>query len=205
MLREEFEKRTGFYPTSKLYEIIEKYYNATDIDKDEFCKLYKKNVDGLAEKIQMEADKVSWMEKHEQERESHKAIEAKEAEIRDLKRLVQTLSEKLDKELEWKSRGLLSGMDQKRYEELEGSAGTKYINEYEAKDWIEEEFGFRKDLIQIITELKTYEVNKYNQLRQTETVIRKPVYNATDWNYIRFNVQSWQYEVINGQLEQYCD
>ena len=62
-----------------------------------------------------------------------------------------------------------------------------------------------EDLIQIITELKTYEVNKYNQLRQTETVIRKPVYNATDWNYIRFNVQSWQYEVINGQLEQYCD
>lgn len=205
MLREEFEKRTGIYPTSRLYQIIENHYNATDIDKDEFCKLYKNNIDGLAEKIQMEADETAWKADHKQEAENHKKIETKEAEIRDLKRLVETLSERLDKELEWKPRGLLSGMDQKRYEELERSTGTKYFNEYEVQDWIEEEFGFRKDLIQIITELKTYEVNKYNQLRQVGTVIRKPVYNATDWNYIRFNVQGWQYEVINGQIEQYCD
>lgn len=205
MLREEFEKRTGIYPTSELYRIIEKHYNATDIDKDEFCKAYKKNQDGLAEKIQREADTEIWKAQRQQAAENHKAIEEKDAEIRNLKRLTETLAEKLDKELEWKPRGVLSGMDQKRYEELEGSGGTKYFNEYEAQDWIEEEFGFRKDLIQIITELKTYEVNKYNQLRQTGTVIRKPVYNATDWNYIRFNVRGWQYEVINGQIEQYCD
>lgn len=205
MLREEFEKRTGFYPTLELYEIIEKHYSTMAVDKDEFCKRYKKNTDRLAEQIQLEADEVAWKREQRLEGEKRKEIAEKEAEIKDLMNQVETLENQLETELEWKPRGILSKMDQKKYEELEGSGGTKYFNEFEARAWIEKEFGFRKDLIQIITELKTYEVNKYNQLRQTETVIRKPVYNATDWNYIRFNVQSWQYEVINGQLEQYCD
>ena len=56
MMREEFEQRTGFLPTLSLYSIIEKYYMNFDGDKDAFCKAYKKDTDGLATKIQREAD-----------------------------------------------------------------------------------------------------------------------------------------------------
>ena len=49
----------------------------------------------------------------------------------------------------------------------------------------------------------------YNEfVTMTETKVsftREPLYNATDWNYIRFNVGNLQYEMINGELEQYCD
>lgn len=208
MLREEFENMTGIYPTSELYRIIEKHYNATDIDKDEFCKAYKKNLDGLAERIQTEADAAAW----QQAAEERRAIEEKEKQIEDLKRELEWKQRSLDRELEWKPRGVLSQMDQESYEKLARIQGTEslneekeLLNEEKAIEWIEEEFGFLKDRIQIITELSTYDINRHNALRKSGTVIRKPAYNAKDWNYVRFDCGRWKYEVVNGQLYQYCD
>jgi len=56
MMIEEFEKRTGFYPTLVQYAAIERAYMEFDGDKDAFCKAYKKNVDGIAERIQREVN-----------------------------------------------------------------------------------------------------------------------------------------------------
>ena len=56
MMIEEFEKRTGFYPTLVQYAAIERAYMDFDGDKDAFCKAYKKNVDGIAERIQREVN-----------------------------------------------------------------------------------------------------------------------------------------------------
>jgi len=33
--------------------------------------------------------------------------------------------------------------------------------------------------------------------------MREPLYCASDWNYARFDVNGWQYEMINGGLHQY--
>ena len=55
MMIEEFEKRTGFYPTQVQYEAIERAYMDFNGDKDAFCKAYKKNADGMAERIQRES------------------------------------------------------------------------------------------------------------------------------------------------------
>lgn len=52
MLRAEFEKLSGIYPTPDLYKEIERQYNLFDGDKVEFCKAYKKNKGGLASQIQ---------------------------------------------------------------------------------------------------------------------------------------------------------
>lgn len=49
MMRSEFIERTKFEPTAKEYEEIEAEYMGTDIDKDEFCKQWKKN--GGAERL----------------------------------------------------------------------------------------------------------------------------------------------------------
>ena len=56
MMLEEFEQRTGFYPTLVQYAAIERAYMEFDGDKDTFCKAYKKNVDGIAERIQREVN-----------------------------------------------------------------------------------------------------------------------------------------------------
>ena len=52
----EFEKRTGYFPTTEEYKTIEKFYMNFDGDKDEFCEAYKKNEGFIAEKIQHEAN-----------------------------------------------------------------------------------------------------------------------------------------------------
>lgn len=52
----EFEKRTGYFPTTEEYKTIEKFYMNFDGDKDKFCEAYKKNEGFIAEKIQREAN-----------------------------------------------------------------------------------------------------------------------------------------------------
>ncbi len=51
MNRDEFEERTGFFPSQSLYGIIEKYYTVFPGDKDEFCKAYKENEDGTGSSV----------------------------------------------------------------------------------------------------------------------------------------------------------
>lgn len=43
MMKSEFIERTGFEPTAEEYEVIEEEYMGCDIDKDQFCKEWKKN------------------------------------------------------------------------------------------------------------------------------------------------------------------
>lgn len=200
MLLEEFEKRTGFYPTAEHYKIIEGRYSSMDIEKDEFCKMYKKNQDGIAESIQREAVK----EAVRKERELAAEISGKDKEIERLKKQIEELQKKLDKAegWEWKE---VSEMSQQRYEELAAAGGTEEFSQEKARFWIEEEFGFSSGRIRVLMEIPKYQVSREGYLRKNGTVSRKPVYNATDWNYIRFDVGGWQYEVVNGQLYQYAD
>ena len=91
MMREEFEQRTGFLPTQSLYSIIEKYYTNFDGDKDAFCKAYKKDADGLATKIQREAD----MQEINAQIAAEKVAKSYEARIAELEKA-------LEREQEWK-------------------------------------------------------------------------------------------------------
>ncbi|MCD7789093.1 MAG: hypothetical protein LUH55_00730, partial [Bacteroides thetaiotaomicron] len=43
MMKSEFIERTGFEPTAVEYQEIEAEYMGCDIDKDQFCKEWKKN------------------------------------------------------------------------------------------------------------------------------------------------------------------
>lgn len=63
MLLEEFEALTGFYPDQLLYEMIEKEYMESHKTKEEFCKDYLKNRDGLANKAQRSASLILAKEK----------------------------------------------------------------------------------------------------------------------------------------------
>lgn len=60
MLQEEFEKLTRIYPDMWLYDEINKSYNASNLDKDVWCKNYKANKDGMAEGIAKRTSERQW-------------------------------------------------------------------------------------------------------------------------------------------------
>ena len=61
-------------------------------------------------------------------------------------------------------------------------------------------YGFTKEKIIIRRTIPTYEVNRHRQLRQVGEIDRAPLYNATDWNYIRFDCGCMAYELHNDTL-----
>lgn len=78
-------------------------------------------------------------------------------------------------------------MKQKEYQKLLECYTSEVLSDEEAVKRISELFGFMPDRIQILREVQTFEVNKYNRQRVKDTYQREPLYDATDWNYIRFD------------------
>lgn len=139
------------------------------------------------------------------ERERDKAISESKFYMEEHNKLATELEKvkaELDKELEWKDcENMGTNMSEKDYLNLKKSG--KVMTKQEAIDLIASEFGFDPEKITILSTVETYEVNKYHYTRVKESLVRDPVYDATDWNYIRFDCANWYYEMINGQLRQY--
>ena len=200
MTIKEFTERTGFYPTYEHYKFIEKSYMDFDGDKDAFCKAYRANENGLAEKITREVERFV-EEQTELGMHEHDAMEERIARQADI---INDLQTKLDAELEWtpcKDAG--TRMTQRDYVKLREDRFTKTMTDEEAANFIAEELGFNAARVKIIHKAETYEVNKHHRMRVAETYDREPLYESTDWNYVRFDVYSMAYEYINGQLTLY--
>ena len=105
MMLEEFEKRTGYFPTMEEYAAIEKAYMEFSGDKDAFCKAYKKNEDGIAERIQREVN----MQHINVQREAEKAQKAMEERIAELEKA-------LEREQEWRPYEDTDNVQQADYE-----------------------------------------------------------------------------------------
>lgn len=61
MMRSEFIERTGFEPTNDEYAEIEQEYMGCDIDKDLFCKQWKKN-GGIQRLMRLRARRIEELE-----------------------------------------------------------------------------------------------------------------------------------------------
>lgn len=207
MTMSEFIKRTGFHPLAFEYEKIEEAYYNFDGDKDAFCRAF---VEGDGEK------KIYQARAAEIERLNGKILEMDKAAKKDgeeYRKRVAALEAQLDKELEWKPcEGCGTNMSQDHYENLltsctNQSGAPHVMSEEEARLLVAEEFGFNPDRVEIITIVHIYEANKHRQLRQVAAFTRPPLYDTTDWNYVRFNVRGagaiWMYEMVNGELEIY--
>lgn len=197
MLIEEFESRTGFYPTLDLYDAIENAYMDSNLDKDTFCKAYRENDNGIAEKIQRNLNITNF---------KNNRINDDEITLRDIE--IEHLKKELEREQEWKPYEMEQNIKQTDYEELVSSVpnAANYMTDEEAKDWVCSEFDFDRDKITIIHEIDEYEINRHRQLRKTGRKIdRRPVYCATDYHYIRFNTSHWYYEVWNDTLCPFFD
>ena len=197
MMMSEFIDRTGFEPTAKEDAKIEEAYYDFDGDKDAFCKAFVK--DGGARKLckarAAEIDRLNSL-LLESERQYKK-------DMADRENRIDELTAELDRELEWKpSDGAGTNMSQNDYAHLADCGKT--MTDEEAKAFIADECGFTPEKIHILHEVNTYEVNKYSRLRKSGTFDRAPVYEATDWNYVRFDCACFMYELVNGELRFYC-
>ena len=202
MLISEFQNLTGIYPSENLYSVIEKFYNESKEDKHEFCRAYLMNADCLAERIQTTVNKLEQAiaQKHFSD------IGSLEAKLEAEKKRADKLQQELDKELDWHpAEHTGTNMKQKEYQKLLECCTTEILSDEEAVKRISELFGFMPDRIQILREVQTFEVNKYGRLRVKDTYQREPLYDATDWNYIRFDCAGNQWELVNGELLAYED
>ncbi len=207
MMLSEFIERTGFEPTADEYAKIEDAYYDFDGGKDAFCKTF---VEGNGEKkiYQARAVEIERLKGQIVELEKMYKSDAEKQEKR-----IAELHAQLDKELEWKPcANCGTNMSQERYESLlescTGNHGDPHVmSEDEARQLVAEEFGFDPERVEIIATVHTYEVNKHQRLRKAATFTRQPLYDATDYNYVRFNVRcagaTWTYEMVNGELETY--
>ena len=67
-----------------------------------------------------------------------------------------------------------------------------------------EEFGFDKEKVTVVRTVGKYEIDTNSRrLRLVGETERKPLYNATDFNYVRFDCAGWFYEMYNGELRKY--
>lgn len=201
MLLSEFERATGIYPDSLLYEEIEREYaDKKWEDKHDFCAAYKGNIDGLAEKIQRIANERIW----KQDEKHRSAMAESSRRVEDLYRKCIELQEQLDKELEWKpSENAGTNLSEEKYLNLSNSAATDVMSEDLAKEYLYRNFGFAREMIMLVSEVCTFEVNRHKRLRVGARYKRKPLYCSSDYNYIRFDCAGNQWEIIDGELVPY--
>lgn len=187
MMIKEFTKLTGFYPSASFAEAIQEAYYEFDGDKVAFCKAYKENADGMAERIQHNANIAD-----------AKALIERDAEIKKLRAEIESLRKQVEREQEWRPYVDANNYQQDRYDELRKSG--RVMTDDEAKDLLYNEFGFAREKVSIYHSIPIYEANRHRQLRKVGETERLPLYDATDWNYIRFDCGCMTYELINDEL-----
>lgn len=197
MMMSEFIERTGFEPTADEYVKIENAYYDFDGDKDAFCKAFVAG-NGVSRICRARAEEIARLRSVILETEKRFK---KDMDERD--RCIEKLTAELDRELEWKpAANTGTNMSQYDYDHLARS-GRKMTDE-DAKAFIADECGFAPEKIRILHEVSSYEVNKHHQLRKSNTYERTPIYESTDWNYVRFDCAQFMYELVNGELRFYC-
>lgn len=198
MMMSEFIERTGFDPTYEEYAAIEEAYYNFSGNKDEFCKQFVEH-DGEKKVYASRVQRIAQLKSKivEMEKDFMQELQKKEQEVA-------RLTAALDREQEWKLYECQWNVKQEEYERLEKDCCTEDMPDSKAVELIASEFGFVPDRIKIIHEVALYEINRHRQLRKVGTVKRQPLYNATDWNYIRFNVHgnvTMSYEMHDGELK----
>lgn len=148
-------------------------------------------------------DRWQYAEQH-YETEKAAANEAR-AEIARLEAENKRLAEMAEREQEWKPYEDDRNVSESEYQALAKTGDTKVLSDAAAAELIHQEFGFDINKIEIVRTVNTYEINRHRQLRKVGELKREALYNATDWNYIRFNVCGWFYEMKNGELRQFID
>jgi hypothetical protein len=96
-----------------------------------------------------------------------------------------------------------SNIAYREYERLRACADTKEMSPAEVIKYVADHFGFDATKIEPLTTMPLHVfVGSSTTMLTGGTIKRRPLYNATDWNYMLFEVCGMKWEVINGSLEQ---
>ena len=197
MMMSEFIERTGFEPTAEEYAEIEEAYYRFDGDKNAFCEHWKRTV-GVEGMCKARAEMI--------ERLRSTALETEKnlmAEIAKRDEQIARLQAELEEADGWKLYEDPHNVKQGEYEKLL-AGGARVMDDDEAADLIAREFGFERSRITIIHEVPREEANRSGRVRRIGVFHRESLYDATDWNYIRFNVHgnvTMAYEMHDGDLQ----
>ena len=129
-----------------------------------------------------------------------KTVAETEKKLKEANQKVERLTKELEKELDWQDYELEENVKQVDYDKLATASGTRILTDDEAKDLLYDWFGFAKEKTTIHHKVPTYQKDRHGRLRSIGTVERRPAYNATDWNYIRFDCGMMSYELYNDSL-----
>lgn len=113
---------------------------------------------------------------------------------------ISILKEQLDRELEWEDYETEENVRQGDYGYLARQSDTRFLTDEEAKDMLYDWYGFAKEKVVIQKTVPSYQMNRHRKLRRMGNLDRRPAYNSTDWNYIRFDCGAMAYELHNGTL-----
>lgn len=193
MMNDEFEKLTGLQVGPEVYHLVEcVYMNSPQLDKQAFCEQYKGNI-GFSNLLNLVEQELVELQRRVEETD---AVMSQELVSKDAK--IKSLEEKLDKELEWKlTKNTGTNLPQEEYEDM---ITTETSPKFDAVKFVANEWRFQEEYIRIVKTVHTYEKNRHGVLRVKDTYEREPFYASTDWNYVRFDVNDMQYEVVNGEL-----
>lgn len=194
-MKEEFEKLTGLQVGPEVYHLVEcVYMNSPQLDKQAFCEQYKGNT-GFSNLLNLVEQELVELQRRVEETD---AVMSRELVSKDAQ--IKSLEEKLNKELEWKlAENTGTNLPQEEYEKVEMII-AETSPEFDAVKFVADEWRFQEEYIRIVKTVHTYEKNRHGVLRVKDTYEREPFYASTDWNYVRFDVNDMQYEVVNGEL-----
>lgn len=200
MMMEEFTKLTGIEPTWQEYLEIEKDYYSFKGDKTAFCKDFVRNNRMVEVLRRMNEEAYNhFFSANEKARNAEEKINELELEIKRLQKIV-------EREQEWEPYESEHNVKQADYERLDSDPARRELTDNEAIEMISDEFGFEKSRIRIIHEVDKEEINRHRNIRKVGTYQRKALFDAWDWNYIRFNVignTTMGYEMYKGDLQLY--
>lgn len=126
-----------------------------------------------------------------------------EAQASKYKKRVEELEAQLEREQAWRPYEDTKNVSQRDYELLVSQGDTKLLSDDEAKELLYKWYGFAKEKTKIYHSIPRYEVNCHRQLRVVGEIDRRPAYNSTDWNYIRFDCGAMTYELHDDNLRFY--
>lgn len=138
-----------------------------------------------------------------QERWERAEAEAKEAreKLTEAEAKVKALTRRIELYEGWRPYEDAHNAKQSWYEKLAEDA--RELSDEEAIKMIADEFGFVPERITIIHEVPKQEISNQQRVRTVGQYERKPLFEAWDYNYIRFNVKAngtMAYEMVDGQL-----
>ena len=190
-------------------EVVSENVPATKEQERKALEQIKKIVDKLGEDSYIATAFEGCFEVAEENIENDFALSLKqkadmlESQTTEYNKQIQTLKKQLEKEQEWEPFEEKVNVSQKDYEKLVKPSDTRYLTDEEAKDLLYDWFGFAKEKVVIYHTLPKLEVNRHRKLRKVGELDRRPAYNSTDWNYIRFDCGSVAYELHDDNLSFY--